>query len=84
MISFITYGLGMFVGSWLSGAVVDHYALAAPVGGVTYQWRSVWLFSAIVSGLVLLVFLFTFSEKSSGAQMPAVPEDAPLDSALPQ
>lgn len=84
MISFITYGLGMFVGSWLSGAVVDHYALAAPVGGVTYQWRSVWLFSAIVSGLVLLVFLFTFSEKSSGVQMPAVPEDAPLDSALPQ
>jgi len=26
LISFITYGLGMFVGSWLSGVVVDHYA----------------------------------------------------------
>jgi nucleoside transporter len=64
MITFITYGLGMFVGSWLSGFVVEHYALPAVRGSVTYDWRSVWLFSAIVSAAVLLLFLITFSENS--------------------
>ncbi len=63
LITFITYGLGMFVGSWLSGFVVQHYALATAIGSVTYEWRSIWLFSAIVSALVLLFFMFTFSEK---------------------
>jgi len=63
IIIFITYGLGMFVGSWLSGAVVSHYALAAPVGTATYDWKSIWLFSAGASAIVLLLFLFTFSDK---------------------
>ncbi len=31
LITFITYGVGMFVGSWLSGAVVEHYS--TPDGG---------------------------------------------------
>jgi nucleoside transporter len=82
MITFITYGLGMFVGSWLSGSVVGHYTLAVAQGAVTYGWKSIWLFSAIVSALVLIFFLFTFSEKESSRV--ALPEEAHLDSALPQ
>ncbi len=68
LITFITYGLGMFVGSWLSGLVVGHYALAAAQGSITYEWRSIWLFSAVVSLLVLLFFLFTFSDKARRSQ----------------
>jgi nucleoside transporter len=68
LITFITYGLGMFVGSWLSGMVVQHYALAQPVGSVSYDWRSIWLFSAGMSGVVLLFFLFTFSDKAKQPQ----------------
>jgi MFS family permease len=63
LITFITYGLGMFVGSWLSGFVVEHYALAVPQGTMTYQWKSIWLISAVISGAVLIFFLATFSEK---------------------
>ncbi len=63
LITFLTYGLGMFVGSWLSGIVVSHYALAEAQGSVTYNWRSIWLFSAATAGIVLLFFLFTFSDK---------------------
>lgn len=84
MITFITYGLGMFVGSWLSGAVVEHYALAAPVNAVTYQWRSIWLFSAIISGAVLLFFLLSFSEKKQPSSGTTEMEETTLNNALPQ
>ena len=63
LITFITYGVGMFVGAWLSGFVVQHYALAVPIGAITYDWRSIWLFSAASSTAVLVLFLFTFSDR---------------------
>lgn len=74
VISFITYGLGMFVGSWLSGAVVEHYAVPSTTGVVMYQWRSVWIFSALASGFVLLAFLSTFSDREQGETGPAITE----------
>jgi MFS family permease len=49
----------MFLGSWLSGAVVEHYAIAG--GG--YEWRSIWIFSAIASLLVLMFFLPSFPKE---------------------
>ena len=67
LITFITYGLGMFVGSWLSGVVVDHYALAEAHGTLTYNWRSIWLFSAGTSAFVLIFFLFTFYDRAKTA-----------------
>jgi nucleoside transporter len=77
-ITFVTYGLGMFVGSWLSGSVVDHYALALPKGTVTYDWRAIWVFSASTSVVVLTFFLATFSEKNG--RLPLAVEDASVPS----
>ena len=57
----------MFVGSWLSGFVVDHYALPVPTGATTYDWKSIWLFSAACSTAVLLLFLFAFSDREGDA-----------------
>ena len=62
MITFITYGLGMFVGSWLSGAVVDHYTTRASGGAPIYDWHGIWIFAASASALVLVAFLFAFAE----------------------
>jgi nucleoside transporter len=61
LITFITYGVGMFVGSWLSGAVVQHYARFTDMGA-TYDWRSIWIFSAVASTVVLIAFLLSFHE----------------------
>jgi nucleoside transporter len=83
LITFITYGLGMFVGAWLSGFVVEHYALAAVRGSATYEWRSIWLFSSILSVFVLLFFLFSFSEKKRHVNL-SEPDEAQLDRAVPQ
>jgi hypothetical protein len=52
----------MFVGSWLSGVVVEHFAGGTVDGSVLYQWRPIWIFSAAASAVVLVVFLFTFRD----------------------
>jgi nucleoside transporter len=65
LISLITYGLGMFVGSWLSGAVVDHFAIATVHGSTLYNWRPIWLFSATTSAAVLIAFLLAFRDRDT-------------------
>ena len=59
LITFLTYGAGMFVGSWLSGAVVEHYSAN---GG--HDWRTIWLVPGAMSAGILLLFRATFSDKS--------------------
>jgi len=78
LITFITYGVGMFVGSWLSGAIVEHYTSAAGI----HAWRSIWLFAAMASGIVLVLFLMTFSDDgreavSSADVVEALPVETP-------
>jgi nucleoside transporter len=62
LITSVTYGLGMFIGSWLSGRVVDFYVQGAPGGGVSHDWRSIWWFSAACAAVVLVAFMATFRE----------------------
>ncbi len=80
LITFLTYGAGMFVGSWLSGAVVEHYSRTV-AGAVVYDWRAIWLFPALGAAGVLAVFLLVFRDDR---EVPA-PLTAPLDrAAAPQ
>ena len=65
LITFLTYGVGMFVGSWISGAVVERYAIGMSAAGPIYQWSGVWVFAAICSGLILLLFLALFSDRET-------------------
>lgn len=67
LITFITYGAGMFIGAWLSGRVVDAYALAGANGAVTHDWQSIWLFAGICAAVVLVMFLFAFSDKENAS-----------------
>ena len=62
LITFITYGAGMFAGSWLSGAVVEHYTYAV-AGSTRYNWQAIWIFPAVAATAVLAVFLLVFREK---------------------
>jgi nucleoside transporter len=56
-ITFVTYGVGMLIGSWLSGRVVDAYALPAGVG---HNWQGIWLVPAAMAGAVLVLFALFF------------------------
>lgn len=68
LITFITYGVGMFVGSFICGPVVDRYQRLAADGTVAHDWRSIWLVPAIGSAVVLLFFLVGFKEKESAPE----------------
>ncbi len=56
-----TLGAGMFVGSWLSGVVAQNYTNAQGV----HDWKSIWLVPAIMSAVLIPVFLALFREKSA-------------------
>jgi nucleoside transporter len=58
LFTFATYGLGMFIGTQISGRVVDHYA--SPEG---HNWKGVWFIPAYIALGVLVYFLLFFSEK---------------------
>jgi len=60
LITFITYGIGMFLGAYLSGWVVDLYVTSTPNGALTHNWRSIWMVPAIGSAIVLFIFLVGF------------------------
>lgn len=62
-ITFITYGVGMFLGSYLSGWIVDAHASRTPPGILVHDWRSIWLLAGTFAAVVLLAFLLTFNGK---------------------
>jgi hypothetical protein len=72
LITFITYGAGMFIGAWLSGLVVDAYAVAGPAGSVTHDWQSIWTFAGVCAAVVLAGFLLTFSDQEKESPAAAV------------
>jgi len=67
LITFLTYGAGMFIGAWLSGRVVDAYSIAGASGAVTHDWQSIWLFAGICAAVVLTLFVLAFSDKENAA-----------------
>lgn len=58
LFTFATYGLGMFIGTWVAGFVADYYS----VNG-TYDWISIWYVPASIAIFVLLYFILFFKEK---------------------
>ncbi len=59
LFTFATYGLGMFIGTWISGFVAGHYAVADG-----HLWRQIWLVPAGIAALVLLYFLVFFRDEN--------------------
>lgn len=57
-IAFVTLGVGMFVGGILNGWWNQKHSVEGRL-----DWPSVWMFPAVMAGVVLVVFSFAFVEK---------------------
>ena len=58
LFTFATYGVGMFIGTWVSGFIVDKYKT-----GELHDWKSIWFVPAGIAIIVLIYFLLFFKEK---------------------
>ena len=58
-ITLLTYGLGMLIGAWASGLIVN--AFSTTDGEVTtHAWQTIWIIPAIMAGVIILLFAFFF------------------------
>jgi hypothetical protein len=55
-IAFVTLGVGMFIGAWASGTVVDMYTTAP----AAHNWTNIWLVPAAGAAAVLVLFALFF------------------------
>jgi len=58
LFTFATYGVGMFIGTWFSGFVTQHYT----VDGV-HNWQKIWYVPVYIAVAVLIYFIIFFKEK---------------------
>ena len=54
----------MFIGTWVSGFVVDSYKV-----GEGHNWTSIWMVPAYIAAAVFLYFLLFFKEKKEPAEV---------------
>ena len=54
-LAFITQGVGLFIGAWLSGRVVQNYTIESG-----HNWPAIWVIPAGIAGVILLLFAVLF------------------------
>jgi len=62
LITMATYGIGMWIGTLLSGYVKDFYT----VSGIP-QWKAIWMVPAGIAAAVLVLFTLFFKDNKKGA-----------------
>ena len=58
-IFFVTFGLGLLVGNFISGQLIANYS--ETIGNVrTYDWNSIWAITSVMTFALLLAFMIFF------------------------
>jgi nucleoside transporter len=63
LITFATYGVGMGIGSFLSGKVLTAYSSDVN-GTITHNWTGVWMVPAYIAAAVLVLFILFFKDNT--------------------
>ena len=65
LITLATYGIGLGIGSKLSGIVLDKYTFTDTSGVITHNWNGVWMIPAGIAAVVLVLFIIFFKENNT-------------------
>jgi MFS family permease len=66
LLTFVTWGVGMFIGAWASGRVVDAFRV-----GDGHAWDQIWLVPATGAAAVLILFALLFRSSEARADASA-------------
>jgi nucleoside transporter len=76
-ITFITYGVGMLIGSLIAGWVAEGRQVMEAGTIVGHEWTAIWLVPAAMSFGVLILFALLFNERAAGAKAGAEASTSP-------
>lgn len=65
-LTLVTLGLGLFVGSLVSGSVVDYFRTDSG-----HNWHQIWLVPAGMAGIVMVLFALLFHDHGDGREVTA-------------
>jgi nucleoside transporter len=60
LLTFVTLGLGLFIGAWVSGQVVEANTVRDAAGALSHDWRAIWLLPAALAAGILTLFSILF------------------------
>jgi nucleoside transporter len=60
LLTFVTLGLGLFVGAWVSGQVVEANTVRDAAGALSHDWRAIWILPAALAAGILTLFSILF------------------------
>jgi nucleoside transporter len=72
-ITLATYGVGMLMGSYISGPIVDHWKTSA----TSHNWQSIWLIPGGIAAAVLVLFLLFFRDRNQIQTKPGLDIEEP-------
>ena len=75
-LTFLTYGVGMFIGSLLSGTSIDFFTSTDASGAVVRNWTGFWLTSSIGSFAIFVLILVLFRARGVVQSKGEVLDDA--------
>jgi len=75
LIAFVTLGVGMFIGAWASGRVVEVFSTTALPGAIVHDWAQIWIVPSAGAAVVMVLFAVLFRPApASPARQQAVAE----------
>jgi nucleoside transporter len=72
-ITLATYGLGMMIGYYMSGPIVDHWKISE----TTHNWTTIWLIPGGIAVVVMIFFLLFFTDKKHTEEQPGLDIEEP-------
>ena len=64
-IFFVTFGVGLLLGNFISGEIIRYFS-SESAEGLVYQWTSIWLVTTVLSTICAFAFLVFFRKEDYG------------------